>query len=186
MIYRIVAILTVVVVIAGSLLLARQNGTQGSATVRESSADEGYSARNAQLIQTGPSGLPLYTLNAATIRQLPDADLVQLSQVSMSFQNGGEQWTATSDQGQLVSASNQIELSGHVQVSGILPGSSAPIHISTDALSFNSRARIVSTADPVTVDWAGRRLDARGMVADLKAHRLQLESSVHAVLTPSR
>ena len=186
MIYRIFAILTVAAVIIGSLLLARQNAAPRATTVRQTTADDGYSARDAQLVQTGPSGLPLYTLNAATIRQLPDMDQVQLSQVSMSFQNGGERWTATSDQGALLRGTSQIDLIGHVQVSATLPGSGAPILIATNALSFDSRSDIVSTADPVTLTWSGQRLDALGLVADLKAHRLQLESSVHAIVTPSR
>ncbi len=186
MIYRIFAILTVAAVIIGSLLLARQNAAPQATTVRQATPDEGYSARDAQLVQTGPTGLPLYTLDAATIRQLPNADQVQLSQVSMSFQNGGERWTATSEQGELLRGTSQIDLSGHVQVSATIPGSSAPIRIATQALSFDSRSDIVSTADPVTLTWSGQRLDALGLVADLKAHRLQLESSVHAIVTPSR
>lgn len=186
MIYRIFAILTLAAVILGSLLLARQGGAPRATTVQQTATNEGYSARNAQLIQTGPDGLPLYTLDAATIRQLPDADQVQLSQVSLSFQNGGEKWTATSDQGELLRETSQIDLLGHVQVSANIPGASAPIQIATEALSFDSRSDRVSTADPVTLTWSGQRLDARGLIADLKAHRLQLESSVHATVTPSR
>ncbi len=186
MIYRIFAIVTVTVVVIGSLLLARQDGTAPAPTVRQTSSEEGYSARDAQLIQTGPSGLPLYTLSAATIRQRPDADQVQLDQVSMSFQNGGEKWTATSDQGELVRGTSQIDLTGHVQVSADIPGSDSPIRIATDTLSFDSHSDIVSTAAPVTVTWSGQRLEAQGLIADLKAHRLQLESSVHAIVTPSR
>lgn len=185
MIYRIFAIVTVAAVFIGSLLLARQNGSPRATTVRQTVPDSGYSARDAQLIQTGPAGLPLYTLNATTIRQLPDTDQVQLSQVSMSFRNGGEQWTATSDQGELLRGANQIELLGHVRVSATIPGASGPIRIATDALSFNSRTAVVSTTAPVTLTWSGQRLDALGLIADLKAHRLQLESSVHATVTPS-
>ncbi len=183
MIYRIFAVLTVATVIIGSLLLARQGVAPQSATVRRADTDEGYSARDAQLIETGPAGLPLYTLNAATIRQLPNANQVQLSEVSMSFHGGGDQWTATSDQGEILRGTSRIELTGHVQVSATITGSSAPIRIATGKLSFNSRSDIVSTSDPVRLTWSGQQLDAHGLVADLKAHRLQLESSVHAIVT---
>lgn len=185
MIYRIFAVLTVVAVILGSLLLARRNTVPQPATTRQAGSGEGYSARDAQLIETGADGLPLYTLNADTIRQLPDAGRVQLGQVSMSVKSGTDQWTATADQGEILRGSNRIVLDGHVHVSASLQSSGSPIQIATDKLSFNSRADIVSTSDPVTLTWSGQRVDARGLVADLKARRLQLESSVHATITPS-
>lgn len=185
MIYRIFAILTVVAVIIGSLLLARRNTVPRPTTTQQADTGEGYSARDAQLIETGADGLPLYTLDAATIRQLPDADRVQLTQVSMRVTSGADQWTATADQGDIVRGSNRIELDGHVRVSAFLQSAGSPILIATDKLSFNSRADIVSTADPVTLIWSGQRVDARGLEADLKARRLQLESSVHATITPS-
>lgn len=186
MIYRIFAILTVAAVIVGSLMLARQTSTPRAATERQADSGEGYSARDAQLIETGPDGLPLYTLDAATVRQRPDTGRVQLGQVKMSVQNGSDQWTATADQGEILRGSNRIELDGHVQVSASIQGSRSPIRIATDSLSYDSRARIVSTTDPVTLTWSGQRVDARGLVADLKGHRLHLESSVHATITPSR
>lgn len=185
MIYRIFAILTVAAVIAGSLLLARQNTAPRAAATQQAGSSEGYSARDAQLIQTGADGLPLYTLDAATIRELPQAHRVQLNQVRMSVREGSDQWTATADRGAVLRGSSRIELDGHVNVSGSVQGSSSPIRIATDSLSFNSRSDIVSTPDPVTLSWSGQQVHARGLVADLKARRLQLESSVHATLTPS-
>src|SRR6185437_6901276 len=76
-IYRIFAVLTVIAVIVASVLLSRQQGaTPTATTVRGNAWDEGYSAQNAKLVETGTDGLPLYTLNAATIRQLPNEDQV--------------------------------------------------------------------------------------------------------------
>jgi LPS export ABC transporter protein LptC len=184
-IYRIFAILTVAAVIIGSLMLAQQNTAPQTPTAPQAGSDEGYSARDARLIQTGPDGLPLYTLEAAAIRQLPATGRVRLSQVRMSVQNGADRWTATADRGEILRGSNRIELDGHVRVSAAIEGSRSPIRIATDRLSFNSRVDTVSTADPVTLTWSGQRVDARGLVADLKTHRLQLESLVHAILTPA-
>ncbi|MHB1828022.1 MAG: hypothetical protein ACYCV6_10035, partial [Steroidobacteraceae bacterium] len=70
MIYRIFAFLTVVAVIIGSLLLSRQEGAPQTTTVAQSDANEGYSARDAQLWETGANGRPLYTVDAALIREL--------------------------------------------------------------------------------------------------------------------
>ena len=73
MIFRIFAVLTLIAVIVASLLLSGQQGATPTATTVQSNVwDEGYSAQGARLVETGANGLPLYTLNAATIRKLPD------------------------------------------------------------------------------------------------------------------
>ena len=186
MIYRIFAVLTVAAVIIGSLLLARQNRAPQTTTVQRSDAGDGYSARDAQLIETGRNGLPLYTINAASIRQLPRRDRVQLTQVALTFQDpSGNHWSATAEQGAIVHGTNRVRLSGHVQVLAALSGSRAPIHIQTEALTYDSLTDQVSSTDPVTLVWAGQTLDATGLVVNLKAHRLHLESKVHAIVTLS-
>ncbi|HEX5210041.1 MAG TPA: LPS export ABC transporter periplasmic protein LptC [Steroidobacteraceae bacterium] len=181
MIYRLFAILTIVAIVVASLLLARQQGAGPvSTTVQENDWDEGYSARDAKLIETGSDGLPLYTLNAATIRQLPNQDQVQLTQVQMSFRDSdGNVWTATSDSGQLAQGTEQLQLAGNVHVSGDLKGDSGPAQIATSALSLDIRGNIVSTQDPVQLLWSGRQVSAIGLKADLKEHHVALESAVH-------
>lgn len=181
MIYRLFAILSIVAIVVASLLLARQQGAVPvSATVQENAWDEGYSARDARLIETGTDGLPLYTLNAATIRQLPNQDQVQLTQVQMSFRDpDGNLWTATSEQGELEQGAEQVQLAGNVHVSGDLKGASGPAQISTSALSLDIRGSVVRTKDPVRLLWSGREVSAIGLMADLKDHRVALESAVH-------
>jgi LPS export ABC transporter protein LptC len=181
-IYRIFAVLTIVAVIAVSLLLARQqSGAPASTAVRQTPWDEGYSARNARLVQTGADGSPLYTLSAATIRQQPNEDQVQLTQVQMSFRDrNGDAWTATADHGELEQTAQQVELSGNVHVSGAFQSGRSPAQIVTEALSVDVRSNIVSTKDRVRLLWSGLALDSTGLVADLKDQRVQLESAVHA------
>jgi LPS export ABC transporter protein LptC len=181
MIYRLFAVLTIVAVIVASLLLARQQGAApATAAVQESAGGEGYSARGAKLVQTGANGQPLYTLDAAVIRQLPHGRQVQLTQVQLSFRDSdGNLWTATSDRGELDSSMQQVELAGDVHVSGLPPGEHGPAQITTQALSVDIRENIVSTRDPVTLLWSGRQLSAVGLTANLKDHRVDLESAVH-------
>ena len=181
MIYRILAILAIIAVIVGSLLLGgQQNGAPTSATVRRTAWDEGYSAQNARVVQTGADGLPLYTLNASTIRQLPNEDRVELTQVQMTFRDrNGTPWSATADQGTLQQAAGQVALSGNVQVVGTPPESQGPAQITTNALAVDLHDDIVSTHDAVTLLWAGRRESAVGLIANLKDYRVELESAVH-------
>jgi len=180
-IYRLFAALSIVAIIVASLFLAGQQGAAPvAATVQENGWDEGYSARDAKLIETGTDGLPLYTLNAAIIRQRPNQDQVELTQVQMSFRDSdGNLWTATSDNGELEEGTEQVQLAGNVHVLGDLKGASGPAQISTRALSLDIRASVVSTKDPVQLLWSGRQVSAIGLKADLKDHRVALESAVH-------
>ena len=181
MIFRVLAGLTIVAVIVASLLLAgQQSGAPAATTVQQTAWDEGYSAQHAQLVQTSADGLPLYTLNAAIIRQLPSENQVQLTQVQMTFRDpNGTPWSATADSGTLMQAAGQVALSGHVRVIGTPPESQAPAQIATEALSVDLHSSLVSTRDPVTLLWAGATLSATGLIADLKDYRVQLESQVH-------
>jgi|SRR5579883_1712828 len=184
MIYRLLAVLTIVAVIVASLLLSREQGAAPTSTrVQENAFNEGYSATKASLVQTGADGRPVYTLDAATIRQLPNEGQVQLTQVQMSFRDSdGDPWTVTADRGELEQAAQQVQLAGNVHVSGILPASGTA-QISTAALSVDIRGDVVSTQDPVQIVWSGRPLSSVGLVANLKDQRLQLESAVHGTFS---
>jgi len=72
MIYRLLAILALVALIVGVVVLSGpQRESTAPATVGPLH-DPGYAARKARLIQTGPDGQPLYTLDAAQIQQQPN------------------------------------------------------------------------------------------------------------------
>lgn len=181
MIYRLFALLAIAAVIVALLFISRQQSvTPTVTTTLESGWEEGYSAQNAKLVETGADGLPLYTLNAATIRQLPNEGQVQLTQVQMSFRDAeGDPWTATADRGELQQPEEQVRLSGNVHVTGAISGDSGDAQIFTAALSVDVRTDTVSTKDPVRMLWSGRQLSSTGLTANLKDHRVDLESAVH-------
>jgi LPS export ABC transporter protein LptC len=147
--------------------------------------DPGYSALKAHLVQTGVDGRPLYTLDAARIQQQPDQGTVQLQEVRLTFHDAnGNDWTASSAQGELAQDSGVVQLEGSVHVAGKLPGSDDPAEISTEHLAFDTNAQVVATRDPVTLVMSGRELNAQGMVASLKERHVQLESAVHGSFLP--
>jgi LPS export ABC transporter protein LptC len=167
-------------VIAALLFLSGQQSVTPTATAVQENGWEGYSAHQAKLVTTGVDGLPLYTLNAATIRQLPNEGQVQLTQVQMSFRDAaGNPWTASADHGELQQPGEQVQLSGNVHVSGTVAGASGDAQIFSTALSVDVRTDVVSTKDPVRLLWSGRELDSTGLIANLKDHRVELESAVH-------
>jgi LPS export ABC transporter protein LptC len=145
----------------------------------------GYSALQARLVQTGADGRPLYTLDAASIQQQPDSDIIDLQQVQLGFHDtSGDKWTARAVHGTVAQDSRVVQLDGNVRVAGVLPGSGETAQIDTQHLSFDTNAQIVTTQDPVTILMSGRQLQSQGLVASLKERHVQLESAVHGSFVP--
>jgi len=180
MIYRLLAILALVALIVGVVVLSGpQRESTAPATVGPLH-DPGYAARKARLIQTGPDGKPLYTLDAAQIQQQPNQGTVDLQQVLLGFRDtSGNPWTARADRGQLAQGSGVVQLEGDVRVVGALLDSGETAEIATEHLAFDTQAQIVTTHAPVTLLMSGRKLHAQGLVASLKERHVQLESAVH-------
>lgn len=186
MIYRLLPVLALITLIIGVVVLSGpQREPAATATVGETVRDPGYAARNARLIQTGPDGQPLYTLDATQIQQQPDAGTVVMQQVRLGFRDAtGNHWTASGAHGEMGQDTGVIELDGAVHVTGIVPGSQDPADITSEHLSFDTNAQLVTTHDPVTILMSGRQLEAQGLVANLKERRVQLESAVHGSFLP--
>jgi LPS export ABC transporter protein LptC len=186
MIFRIFATLALLALIGGSLLLGRQTrDTESPAPAGRPAEDLGYGARDAQLIETGPDGRPKYTLNAKLIEQHPKNDSVQLEVVHMILDDAdGNRWTVDAQRGNILSGGDNIDLSGDVHVSGLLPGTQDPADISSDRLSFDTRTDVVTTEDPVTLLLQGRQIHSVGIIARLKDSHVRLESAVHGIFQP--
>ncbi len=187
MIYRIFAALVFIVVIGGTILFGGPQGETTATTIIEEPHEPGYAARNAKLVQTGPDGHPLYTVDADVIRQQPNDDTVQLERATLGFYDAnGALWTARGDEGQVGQDTGKVELSGNVHVEGTPQGTSQPAQISTPHLAFDTNTKIVSTKAPVTLTWSGQQIKGKGMRATLNDGRVQLESAVHGTAVPSR
>jgi LPS export ABC transporter protein LptC len=182
MIYRLLILFGLVLAVVAVWLMLRM-GSLGPTTARTSppsAADQGYSATDATVVETGVDGVPMYTLQARQVQQDPDSNLVHLTTVHMTFRDAsGGQWQARSDQAVAQQDSEQVDLSGAVDVSGIFSGSDQPAHILTDRLHVDTRTQIIRTRSAVTLKWTGYVVDARGLVVNIKDHNVKLESEVH-------
>ena len=181
MIYRLAALAAVLALIVGMVLLtAPQPESVARAASGQPLNDPGYSAQQARLVQTGADGRPVYTLDAARIQQQPDRGVVELQQVRLGFRDvEGNQWTARAQRGELAQGSGVVQLNGDVHVDGTLPGTGEPTQITSEHLSVDTNAQVVTTQTPVTIVMSGRELQARGLVANLKERHVHLESAVH-------
>jgi lipopolysaccharide export system protein LptC len=187
MMYRIFAALVFIVVIGGTIVFGGQQPEAIAPTVVEEPRDPGYAARDAKVVQTGPDGHPLYTIDADVMRQQPNDDTVELENATLGFYDAnGALWTARGAHGEVGQDTKIVELSGDVHVNGTPQGSKEPAEIVTDRLAFDTNTKIATTRDPVTLTWSGQEIKGRGMRATLNEGRVQLESAVHGVAVPNR
>jgi LPS export ABC transporter protein LptC len=184
--YRVLALVAFVALIIGVIVLSGGEREVAAPVVVEGArADPGYAAKKARLIQTGADGAALYTIDAQEVQQLPAQETVDLHQVVLGFKDSaGDAWTATARHGEVAQNSGIVKLDGAVHATGVVPGTSEPADITTEHLAFDTNTQIVTTRDPVTLIMSGRKLDAEGMVANLKERHVQLESAVHGTYRP--
>jgi LPS export ABC transporter protein LptC len=187
MMYRIFAALVFIVVIGGTIVFGGQQAETTATTVVEEPRDPGYAARDAKLVQTGPDGHPLYTVNASVIRQQPDENAVELEQATLGlYDSNGNLWTARGQHGEVGQNTGVVELDGNVHVSGTPEGTQQPMEIVSNRLSFDTESKIASTKDPVTFTWSGQEIKGKGMRATLNDGHVDLESSVHGTAVPNK
>lgn len=181
-----IATLVIIAAVVGSALLGQQRWRTESDTVSfEQTEQPGYSARNAELIETGADGRPLFRLDAEVIRQRSQDDSVDLDKVHMSYRGEkSSQWALTAEHGTVREGNEHIELEGNVRVVGVLPGTSDLATIRTEKLSFNTKSEVANTREPVTLAFGSREIHATGLVANLKDEHVQLESDIHGRFSP--
>jgi LPS export ABC transporter protein LptC len=187
LIYRLLILLGLVLVgVAVWLTLSpRQAGPVTAQSSGPAHTDSGYAATDASMVETGTDGQPMYTLQARQIQQDPDTNIINLTTVHMTFRDSsGSDWQVGSNQANAQQDSAQIDLSGAVNVTGEFANSAQPLHLFTDTLHVDTRTEISRTLAPVTLDWAGTRVTARGLMINLKDQRLKLESQVHGQVVP--
>ncbi|MGH8199766.1 MAG: LPS export ABC transporter periplasmic protein LptC [Steroidobacteraceae bacterium] len=186
MIFRVFAGVVVVALLVAGWLIANNEQNGPAATVASPKApDPGYSAQDAVLVETGPDGLPIYSLHASTIQQQPASSVTVLDNVSLQFRDpAGRVWNVRANQGFVSNGTSEVQLSGAVNLSGLMPSDQQPISITTDALAVDTHTEIVTTADPVAIEWNGQTLSGRGLVAHLKEQRVKLEADVHGLYRP--
>ncbi len=187
MIYRIFAALVFVAVVVGTIMFGGQQTETAARTVVEEPHDPGYAARDARLVQTGADGHPLYTVDAAVIRQLPNDNSIELVKPTLGlYDANGSLWTARGEHGEVGQNTGIVKLSDDVHVVGTPQGTQEPAEITTNHLAFDTNSKIASTRDPVTLTWSGQEIRGRGMRAALNDGRLQLESTVRGTAVPNR
>ena len=185
MIGRIVIGVLVIAAIVGALILGQGPGSTPVRPGAGAHTDDvpGYSARNAQMIETGDDGRPAFTVDARVVRQRANDSRVQLDAPHMTFLTSESGvWRVQSRSGQIQADGSHIVLFGDVKMNGTLNGT--PITIGTSIVSYDTHEEIARTEVPVTFDARGGTLNATGLVANFKDGSVRLESHVHGTFPP--
>jgi LPS export ABC transporter protein LptC len=184
MMYRLIGLLVAVALIGGMYFLSSGSGTTTAPVASGQPAEApGYAAKNAEVVETGEDGRPLYTLNAVQVRQHPNDNRIQLDAPRMVYiASDGQPWHVRARSGQIREDGEQVELFGDVHLNGDMPGAAEPTVIDTSVLSFNTKTEIVSTKAPLTLDWGGRKIAATGMSVNLNDRTVKLESRINGRL----
>ena len=186
----------VLVVVVGAYFVGRRGGGDTDAdTASTQLPDPGYSARDAEVVETGYDGRERYRLNAQVIHQQDESSAIDMEQLSMNYHPGAqgsvpgeaatndktanEVWHLKSDRGQVRADGDDVQLDGNVVVTGQAPKTGEAMVLMTESLRINTPTEFIETSAPVKLRLAGHEIDAVGMQADLKAGTLRLESKVH-------
>jgi LPS export ABC transporter protein LptC len=170
--------------LAGALLAwGMFRGEDDEIEARTADDGRGYYLTRATLTEMGVDGTPRIVLRAESIEQRLADQNVYLTDLSVDYNtaNAGN-WTVTSDRGRLLPDASSLRLSGNVVVRGTETRGTAIIR--TDELTYDTKANVVQTAEPVDVEFGPHTLRARGLRAALNEGTMRLESNVNGRFKP--
>lgn len=181
--WRYAAAAVLMAVTVGLLIWHGQDASSQAGTAADTVTDPGYTATDAEIIQTGPDGQPLYRLQARRVEQSQAGTEIHVVEPRLTYQQGsGPEWSLRADTGVLPPDADRADLAGSVYAVATRPDT-APLEIRTDRLGVDMDRQLVTTADPVRIAWGRDQVTAVGLRADLKADTLRLESRVHGEIT---
>lgn len=184
MIWRNVAITVVLVaaILASWLLIERRSAPKRTTTTP---VESGYYLRDAVIEGMDENGLRLYTLRAARIVERPGNGSVALEDVLLEYTlTDGPPWRVNATGGEIPASGDRIALHGGVTLAEQLMAGEQPTTIRTATLDVDLLEHRASTGDEVEIERGSYRMTAVGLLADLKAQTLTLQSDVHGRFLP--
>lgn len=147
--------------------------------------ETGYYLRDATLSEFDETGKLRLRVSARLATEDPSFETVELELVSVDyFALPGQYWRLTSDRGHLPPQRDRVELSGNVIMTGERAGALAPAVVRTEELTLGVEDQVARTDGPVTLSLGRHGIAATGLVANLKAETLRLESAVNGRFLP--
>ena len=176
MMFRIMTVLAVIALAVSTWILSNPGRppAQSSAIPADS---PGYYLKNAVLTDYDAAGDPSVRIEAERIDQIGHTNEVALINVRIDYQApGGQSWVMVGDMAHVQPGGKVVDMSGNVRLQGVDPQHPGTAIIRTDTLSYDIPDGVASTQSDVRIEFARHTLTARGLVANLPAHTVRLES----------
>ena len=147
--------------------------------------DPGYSASDAEIIQTGTDGAPRYRLRAAHIEQDPRTLEVGLRTLTLETRDrDAARWQVEAPRGTLSGDAERLRLEGGVRLQGGDARDADLLRIATPTLDYDLRELQARAAGEVRITLQGHVLEGNGLEANLRTRQVRLNSNVHGRFTP--
>ena len=143
----------------------------------------GYYLKDAILTITQPDGSQRLRLIAEEIHENTTDGSYAAREVRVDYAlPATPAWTLRAQRAAVPAGLETVEFSGNVEVRA--QDTSRVAVIRSESLKLDTTTNIVHTVEPVEIEFAGQRLNATGLTADLREERLQLESNVYGRFQP--
>lgn len=177
-----IAIALLAAIVASWLLIERRGARQPGPAA---SVESGYYLREATIEGLDETGARVYTLRAARIVEQPDNERILLEDVSLEYALGdGPPWQLDAAGGEIPADGASISLRGDVTMAEQLMAGAEPTTIRTPTLDIDLGSHRATTTEAVAIERGNYRVTAVGLLADLKAQTLTLQSEVHGRFLP--
>lgn len=200
MLFRIFTVLAVLALGVSIWILSEPERAPRTPVNAPATDTPGYYLKQAVLTDYDTSGSPSLRITAEKIDQIAHGNEVALRQVRIDYNSlsttsagaksaeatslGATSWVMTGDAAHVQLGGNVVDVSGNVRLQGRTVDRADEALIRTDSLSYNVADSIASTASDVRIEFAHQLLTAHGLVANLKARTVRLESRVNGRFQP--
>lgn len=157
---------------------------QDSASAADTAPDPGYSASEAEIVQTGADGLPKYRLQARRIEQDPRSLEVALEEIRLETrERSAGSWQVSAPRGRLSKDAERLQLDGGVLLQGGERQGAEPLRLRTASLAYDLGTARVRAPGQVELTLQGHALVGKGLEANLRTRQVRLQADVHGRFT---
>ncbi len=178
------ALVTLLVVLAGSSTLLRQHGSTPVADGAEGLPVPDYFIDNLTAVTMDPEGRPREQLTATHLIRLRDQPVVDVTTPHLVLYRPDEPpWEVTAARARVFEQLHQVELIENVTLA---QAGEHPLQLVTEQMLIDTARRTAATDAPLTVTEPNSRVEAVGMRAYLDAERVELLHAVQSRYVPTR
>jgi LPS export ABC transporter protein LptC len=168
-----------------SFLWSRPTPVEAPRRRADADAELGYYLRGARMLGTDASGRGVYRILADRLEERPNEERLLLDRVQIEYHPAGElPWVITAGSGSATRDHSELELKDGVEIRSQPTDGSAPVHVTTSALTFRPPSSSAESDQRVVIDAGSWQLNGVGLRSLLKDQRLELKSDVHGKFLP--